>query len=451
MIVPSFPQLFKTLQKLSRARGLPVPAWGVVVGCAALSVAGCGGGESFSPTLPVTTVVEYFPTVVNVESGASMRRGQLVDVKTGSLVGPDYGDTWMYQWINKTAGTGFYSTHYLSALEKTTQLYSHTVTFSDTQPFQTRDLGSKNQNLATSTENTRCQDNTQTRSAFPRRPYAVGNTWTYVWSETCLNGTVATVVNKTITGRVTALETRNLGLLGQGGVALGGTTQRAFQTARYTATRTESNTAGAWSYQDICWHDIAQDRTVQCDTIASFTPAGGAVPTQSFEQSQTLAFVREVRTPSPVRLTDGPTTVAMYAGRWEFKLVGTGGTVTCTNMVISLTGNVSGNCTRVVTTLVTRPDPNNPPAGTVAVPILTTTAFTVSGSVQRGKIISQAEGAAASTRDADVINVVADSGVIDLSLSGEMLSPFSALGTSLGAAGTSGGTPAEGTWSARHL
>jgi hypothetical protein len=401
-------------------------------------------------TLPVTTVVEYFPTVVNSESQASMRRGQLVDTTTGSLVGPEYGDTWMYQWINKTAGTGYYSTHYLSALDKTTQLYSHTVTFSDTQPYQTRDFGSKNQTLATSFENTRCQDNTQTRSAFPRRPFAVGNTWTYVWSETCLNGTVATTVNKTINGRVVALETKNLGLLGQGGVALGGTTQRAFQTARYTATRLETSAAGTWTYLDTCWHDIAQDRTVQCDTTASFTPAGGAAVTQVYEQSQTLAFVREVRTPSPVRLADGPTTAAMYAGRWDFKLVGTGGTVTCTNMAISLTGNVSGNCTRVVTTLVTRPDPNNPPAGTIQVPVLTTTAFTVSGSVQRGKITTQETGAAANTRDADVINVVADSGAVDLSLTGEMLSPISASGTSLGAAGT-GGTPAEGTWTARHL
>ena len=189
---------------------------------------------------------------------------------------------------------------------------------------------------------------------------------------------------------------------------------------------------------------------MQCDTTASFTPAGGAAVTQVYEQSQTLAFVREVRTPSPVRLADGPTTAAMYAGRWDFKLVGTGGTVTCTNMAISLTGNVSGNCTRVVTTLVTRPDPNNPPAGTIQVPVLTTTAFTVSGSVQRGKITTQETGAAANTRDADVINVVADSGAVDLSLTGEMLSPISASGTSLGAAGT-GGTPAEGTWTARHL
>jgi len=395
-------------------------------------------------------VVDYFPTVVNNESQASMRRGQQVDTTTGSLTGPEYGDTWMYQWINKTAGTGYYSTHYLSALDKTTQLYSHTVTFSDTQPYQTRDFGSKNQTLATSFENTRCQDNTQTRSAFPRRPFAAGNTWTYVWSETCLNGTVATTVNKSINGRVVALETKNLGLLGQGGVALGGTTQRSFQTARYTATRVETSAAGSWTYQDTCWHDIAQDRTVQCDTTASFVPVGGTATAQVYEQSQTLAFVREVRTASPVRLADGPTTAAMYAGRWEFKLVGTGGTVTCTNMLISLTGNVSGNCTRVVTTLVTRPDPNNPPAGTIQVPVLTTTAFTVSGSLQRGKITTQETGAAANTRDADVINVVADSGAVDLSLTGEMLSPISASGTSLGALGT-GGTPAEGTWTARHL
>jgi hypothetical protein len=395
--------------------------WGLV----ALAAAGCGGGESYSPTLPVTTVVEYFPTVVNAESGASMRRGQLVDTTTGSLVGPEYADTWMYQWVNKTAGTGYYTTHHLSALEKTTQIYSHTVTFSDTQPYETRDFGSKNQMVATSFENTRCQDNMQTRSAFPRRPYAVGNTWVYVWSETCLNGTVATTVDKTINGRVVALETKNLGLLGQGGVVPGGTTQRAFQTARYTATRTEATSAGVWTYQDMCWHDIAQDRTVHCDTTASFVPAGGAAVTQVYEQSQTLAFVREVRTPSPVRLSDGPVSVAIYAGRWDFRLVGTGGTVTCPNVTISLTGNVTGNCQRVITVLGQSP---------------TVTPFTVSGSVQRATV-----GTPPGARQADVINVVADPGSIDLSLTGEMHTPILATGTSLGAAA------AGGTWTARHL
>lgn len=430
-------------------RGARVGRAVVVCGVAALAVMGCGGGDSYSPTLPVTTVVEYFPTVVNAESGASMRRGQLVDTTTGSLVGPEYGDTWMYQWVNKTAGTGFYTTHYLSALDKTTQLYSHTVTFSDTQPYQVRDFGSKNQTVATSFENTRCQDNTQTRSAFPRRPYAVGNTWTYVWNETCLNGTVATTVNKSINGRVVALETKNLGLLGQGGVALGGTTQRSFQTARYTATRVETTAAGSWTYQDTCWHDIAQDRTVQCDTTASFVPVGGAATSQVYEQSQTLAFVREVRTASPVLITDGPTTVAMYAGRWEFKLVGSGGTVTCSNMAISLTGNVTGDCVRVTTTLVTRPDPNNPPAGTIQVPVENRAAFTVSGFVDRRTLTTQPTGGTATTRWIDAINIVADSNPNDLSLTGEMLSPISASGTWLGAV-TTGGTPLEGTFAAKH-
>jgi hypothetical protein len=265
----------------------------------------------------------------------------------------------------------------------------------------------------------------QTRSAFPRRPYAVGNTWVYVWSETCLNGTVATTVDKTINGRVVALETKNLGLLGQGGVVPGGTTQRAFQTARYTATRTEATSAGVWTYQDMCWHDIAQDRTVQCDTTASFVPAGGAAVTQVYEQSQTLAFVREVRTPSPVRLSDGPVSVAIYAGRWDFRLVGTGGTVTCPNVTISLTGNVTGNCQRVITVLGQSP---------------TVTPFTVSGSVQRATV-----GTPPGARQADVINVVADPGSIDLSLTGEMHTPILATGTSLGAAA------AGGTWTARHL
>lgn len=413
-------------------------------------LAACGGGDEYVPPTTTAPVVEDFPTVTNSESGALMRRGRQVDITTNSLVGPEYGDTWMYQWVNKTAGTGFYTTHFLSALDKTTQQYSHKVTYSDSQPYQTQDYGSKNQLISSSFENTRCQLDNQTRSPFPRRPFAVGNVWTHAWSETCLNGTTATLVNKTISGRIVALETITLGLLGQGGVALGGTTQRVFQTARYTANRTETSAAGTWSYADVCWHDMAQDRTVKCDTTATFVPAGSSTATRTYEQSQTLAFVREVRTKSPVLISDGPTTVAMYAGRWDFKLVGTGGTVTCSNMAISLTGNVSGNCVRNVTTFVTRPDPNNPPAGTIQVPVTTTTQFTVSGFVDRRSVTTQPVGAAAVTRTIDAINVVADSNPNDLSMTGEMLSPVSAEGTTLGAAGT-GGTPAEGTFAARHL
>lgn len=411
-------------------------------------LAACGGGDSFEPTAPLNPVVDNFPTVANSESGALMRRGQQVQPNGSRL---EYGDTWMYQWINKTTGTGYYSTHYLSALDKTTQLYSHTVTFSDDQPYQTRDFGSRNQSVSVSFENTRCDVSPQTRSPFPRRPYAVGAIWTHVWSETCLNGSVVTTVDKTINGRVVALETLTLGLLGQGGVALGGTTQRVFQTARYTATRTETQRAtGTWTYQDTCWHDIAQDRTVKCETAASFVPAGGVAVTLVQELTQQLAFVREVRTPSPVLVTDGPSTVAQYAGRWDFKLVGQGGSITCSNMAISLTGNVSGNCVRVVTTLVTRPDPANPPAGTVQVPVETRTAFTVSGFVDRRSVTTQATGAAAVTRWIDAINIVADSNPNDLSMTGELLSPIAAEGTWLGQL-TSGGSNLEGTFAARHL
>jgi len=414
------------------------------------ALVGCGGGESYTPTTPVTTTVDYFPTVVNIESGALMRRGRQVNTTTGSLEGPEYGDTWMYQWVNKTAGTGYYTTHYISALEKTTQLYSNTITYSDTQPIEVRDFGAANQTLSRSFENTRCQNQNATRSMFPRRPFGVGNTWTYVWNDTCLNGTVATVTANAITGKVVALENKTLGLLGTGGTALGGTSQRTFQTAKYTAVRTATTTAGSWSYQDTCWHDMAQDRTVQCDTLASYIPAGGSTVTQVYEQSQTLAWVREVRTPSPVIASDGPFTVAQYAGRWNFKLVGSGGSVTCTNMAISLTGNVTGNCERVTIVNVTRPDPNNPPAGTITVPTEVRTAFSVSGFVDRRSSTTQGTGAAASTRLLDAINIVADSNPNDLSITGEMLSPVTAEGTWLGAA-TTGGTAANGTFAARHL
>ena len=172
--------------------------------------------------------------------------------------------------------------------------------------------------------------------------------------------------------------------------------------------------------------------------------------TQVYEQSQTLAFVREVRTASPVLITDGPTTVAMYAGRWDFKVVGSGGTVTCTNMAISLTGNVTGDCVRVTTTLVTRPDPDNPPAGTMQVPVEARSAFTVSGFVdRRSQTTAGTAGSTASTRWIDAINIVADSNPNDLSITGEMLSPISASGTWLGAM-TTGGTALEGTFAAKH-
>jgi hypothetical protein len=442
--------LFMTIATIFFLQRVRFPWLVAAAALAGVSLSGCGGGDSYQPTTPITTTVEYFPTVANAESGALMRRGQNVDVTTGSLVGPEYGDTWMYQWINKTAGTGYYTTHFLSALEKTTQLYANTVTYSDTQPYEVRDFGSKNQSVARSFENTRCQYSPQDRSPFLRRPFAVGNTWTYVWDETCLNGTVVNTVRKTITGRVVGLETKTLGLLGQGGVALGGTTQRTFQTARYTATRTETSLAGTWTYADTCWHDMAQDRTVQCDTTASFVPAGGVAVSQVYEQSQTLAFVREVRTPSPVLITDGPTTVAMYAGRWDFKLVGSGGSVTCTNMAISLTGNITGDCLRVAVTLVTRPDPNNPPAGVIQVPVENRTAFTVSGFVdRRQQTTAGTAGGTSSRRWIDAINIVADSNPNDLSMTGEMLSPISATGTWLGAAAT-GGTQLDGTFAAKH-
>ena len=189
---------------------------------------------------------------------------------------------------------------------------------------------------------------------------------------------------------------------------------------------------------------------MQCDTTASFVPAGGAAVTQVYEQSQTLAFVREVRTPSPVLITDGPTTVAMYAGRWDVKLVGSGGSVTCNNMAISLTGNITGDCVRVTVTLVTRPDPNNPPAGVIQVPVETRAAFTVSGFVdRRQQTTPAAAGGTSSTRWIDAITIVANSNPNDLSMTGEMLSPISATGTWLGAAAT-GGTQLDGTFTAKH-
>jgi hypothetical protein len=405
----------------------------------ALALSACGGGDSYTPTVTTTTVADDFPIVTNSESLATMRRGEAT-VTGQRLV---YGDTWMYEWVNKTAGTGYYSTHYITALDKTTQLYSRAVTFSDNQPYQTQNYGSANQLTSLGYDNTLCRYDPQTRSPFPRRPYVNGSVWTYVWSESCINGTLATVVNKTISGKVVSIsEPITLGLLGQGGTVNGSTTQRTFDTVKYTATRTETTSAGTWTYADTCWHDKAQDRTVQCNTSASFVPAGGTAVTQRYDQEQRLAFVREVRTKSPVLVTDGASTVAMFAGRWNFKMVGLGGTVTCPTMSVSLTGQISGNCVKVV---ITTPDPLNPTAQ-----VRTDVPFTVSGFIDRRAVTTQNPGEAAVTRTIDALSVVADTGPSDLSMTGEMFSPIAGSGDWVGA-GTTSGTKATGTWSAQHL
>ena len=130
--------------------------------------------------------------------------------------------------------------------------------------------------------------------------------------------------------------------------------------------------------------------------------------------------------------------------------VKSGGSVTCTNMVISLTGNATGNCERVTITNVTRPDPNNP-AGTITVPVENRAAFTVSGFVDRRTVTTSNTSAGTTfTRQIDAINIVADSNPNDLSMTGEMLSPVTAEGTWLGAS-TVGGTQLTGTFAARHL
>jgi hypothetical protein len=200
---------------------------------------------------------------------------------------------------------------------------------------------------------------------------------------------------------------------------------------------------------------MAQDRTVQCDTTASFVPAGGAAVSQVYEQSQTLAFVREVRTPSPVLITDGPTTVAMYAGRWDFRLVGSGGSVTCSNMAISLTGNITGDCLRVAVTPVTRPVPNNRPGGVISgVRWRTRSAFTVSGLVDRRSADDSGYGRRDSRHDAGSTRstIVADSNPNDLSMTGEMLvAHISATGTwESGGAAAAGGAQLDGTFAAKH-
>lgn len=391
----------------------------------------CGGGEDYTPSVvpginnnTTTPTADEFAVVANTESLATMRKG----------------DTWMYEWTNRTTGTGYYSTHYLTAVDPKTQLYTVSVLFSDEQLAQTQQYGSNNALSSMAYGDTLCRNDPQSRPPFPRRPYVPNATWNFVWRESCLTGTVATVVEKTMNGQILAItEPLTLGLLGQGSTVVGGSVLRTFDTVRYSAIRTDTTTGGTWTYQDTCWHDKAQDRTVKCDTLATFVPRGETTPTLVHEREQRLAFVREVRTPSPVLLSDGPSSNAMYAGRWNFKLVAIGGTLTCPQMTISFSGQIKGNCVRVATT------------GTTQAP------FTVSGFITRQNITTQVPVQPSTTtttttptptksvtRTVDAITVVADSNPNDLTLTGELLTPVFAEGTWIGAG------ESNGTWVAQR-
>lgn len=381
-------------------------------------LAGCGGGEDYvstvppattgtgtTTTTPTTPAVDEFPMVANAR-GATLRKT----------------DLWMYEWVNKTTATGHYATHYISDVDATQKSHVQRVFFSDDQAYQTRYYSASNVLTQTAYDSTLCRSG-QSSAPYPGRPWTTGSTWTLIWTESCLAGTVATSTDHAITGRiVNSSEPLTLGLFNQSGGLIGSAVQRTFDAVKYTATRTQATSAGAWTYRDTCWHDKAQDRTIQCDTQASYTPAGSATPQVVHDITQRLAFVREVRTKSPVLLTDGISSVAMYAGRWGFKLQSAGGTLSCPQLSVSLTGQVRGNCIQLATFT----------GGTQAVP------FAVSGFIARGPITTQAVGQAPVTRTIDALTVVADTGANVLSLTGEMLSPMAAKGTWAGEAALTG-------------
>lgn len=385
-----------------------------------LLVSACGSGDSYTPQPVVAKpVLGDLPMVVNAESGAVMRKG----------------DIWRYEWVNNTAGTGYYSTHYVSDLDPTSQLYTHLVFYSDGQPYQRQHFSSANALTRVSFGDTLCLYEPQTRSPFPRRPFLNGATWSYIWSQSCLTGAVATRVDKTFTGRVVSSSE----LLDQGLLGLASTTtttgvikQPVFDTVKYTATRTDTTTAGTWTYQDTCWHDKAQDRTVKCDTEASYVPTGSTVPSSVHSLAQRLAFVREVRT-SPVLITDGPSTVDVYAGRWSLQLVDAGGviTITCPSVAVGLTGGVSGSCVRVVT-------PTTGPSVEFR--------YTVIGAIKRSVLTVVNTGAASTTRTVDAFTLIDSTNPSLLSVTGEMQSPLLAEGTWIGNA-----TAGAGTWVAQRL
>jgi hypothetical protein len=76
--------LFMTIATISYLQRVRFPWLVATVALAGVSLSGCGGGDSYQPTTPITTTVEYFPhQCANAESGALMRRGQNVDVDHG--------------------------------------------------------------------------------------------------------------------------------------------------------------------------------------------------------------------------------------------------------------------------------------------------------------------------------------------------------------------------------
>ena len=137
--------------------------------CAASAlVSACGGGGDYTPSVPPPpVVVDEFAMVVNQQSGAIMRKG----------------DTWMYEWVNRTTGTGYYTTHHLSALDKASQLYTHLVFYSDTQPYETQHYSSANALTLKGYGNTLCRYELQSSPlspVFPRRPYVNGAVWSEI-------------------------------------------------------------------------------------------------------------------------------------------------------------------------------------------------------------------------------------------------------------------------------
>lgn len=389
--------------RLSRVTGGWLPALLAVV------LAGCGGGEDYVPsttTGSTTTTTDATPVVVNAQSQATMRQG----------------DTWIYEWNNRTAGTGYTSTHHIAALNKTSQLYSIDVLYSDDQPRELQAYSEANVLNRVERDNTLCTYSDLTRPVVPlRSEWVVGKVWSQVWTENCLRGTLATTVKKTVTGTVVAVsEPLSTGLLGRSGTSA----IQQFSTVKYTATRTETvPTEGTWTYQDTCWHDMLQNRTVQCNVSASYLPVGATTPTRVEEREQRLIFVREVRTASPVLVTDGPSTMLAYAGRWNFSLPGIN--IVCPTMKVSLTGTVEGTCIRTVAAA-------EGPA--VQLP------FAVKGTVARGTYTS-----GTTSRTADVFSVITEPNIDIFSMKGEMLNPATAEGT------WTVQSNIGGTWTARRL
>ena len=159
-----------------------------------------------------------------------------------------------------------------------------------------------------------------------------------------------------------------------------------------------NSSTGKTTYAYTCWRDRDLDRTVLCEIASSFLRTNETTPTGTYAEVQKLIGI------DVSAFAGSRPIVERFAGNWSLNWTGTM-PGRCWNVVVSVTGRISGSC-----------EPASPPYST----------WTLSGTVDANGNL-QANITSGAT------------------LSGKFNSPVDASGTW----SNSGG--ASGTWTAGHL